>query len=409
MRFPKPNEFVRSFSAAVVVGVSCGIALFAFEGAVHRVERVVYEWLPERLEVDDITGWYSIVVLTVAGLLVGLVLRFAPGHGGHDPATEGLFGEPLPLGSVPGLVGAALITLGAGVSLGPEAPLLGSATAVLAFVAHRRGTSGEGLVMLGAAAMLGALFGAPIGAAFAFLEMMPSTGKALFDRFVPLLVAATSGALTVTLIAARPRLFAPFPPARDFMIVDVLSAAALGALGALVGLLFFPLVRTLYSAARRLPVIVRLAAGGLALGVIAAIVGDLVLFSGQQELPLLVTDAETMSNGRLALLSAGKFLSLALAVAVGFRGGRIFPAVFTGVALGVLVHALVPGIPMVLAAGSVTTGLVLAFTRLWVLTLLMVALIVGLSVTPLLGVAAVAAHVLLKDRPELRPAPAHPT
>jgi H+/Cl- antiporter ClcA len=278
----------------------------------------------------------------------------------------------------------------------------------LAWTASRRNQPAQGLTMLGVAGLLGAMFGAPVGATFAFIELMPLSGKELYDKLVPLFVAATSGALTITLVATRPQFFAPFPDPRDFIVVDIASAAGIGILGAVVGLAIGWAFRNLHAPTQRIPLVVRLPLGGLLLGIIAVIAGDLVLFSGQRELDPLIAEADFLSDGDVSLLFVGKVLSLVIAVLAGFRGGKIFPAVFIGMSLGVLIHALVPGIPLVLACGAATVGIVIALIRVWLLTLLLVAMIVGFASLPLLGVALIAAHLVVANAPEPRAVhPAH--
>lgn len=387
---------------AAVIGICAGLALLLFEGAAHRIEHVLWYSLPDALEVGHGTGWWTFVVMSLGALCVGLVLHFAPGHGGHEPATESLFGPPISLTAVAGLLIAALLTLSIGVSMGPEAPLLGVSGAVLAAIATRRNVPPQGLMTLGIAALLGAMFGAPVGAAFAFIELVPASGKLLYEKIFPLLVAASAGALTVTLIATRPRLSAPMPPLRDFLVVDIASAFVIGAIAAAVGVAFGYLLRVVYPVVSKVPVIARLTLSGAALAAIVVIAGDIVMFSGQREMADLVMGADDMSTGRIVVITVGKFLSLLIAVAVGFRGGRIFPAVFIGMALGVLVHALIPGIPLTLAAGAAMVGILIAFVRAWFLTLLMVALIVGAQVLPLLGVALLGAYLVVAKAPELR-------
>lgn len=394
------RDDIAQIALAAVVGVLAALALVVFEGIVHRVEHLLWEWLPERLDVGDVTGWWALVVLTLAGLVVGVVVHLAPGHGGHDPAASGLLDEPMPLHALPGLLAAAVIALAAGVSLGPEAPLLGTSSAVLAWFAVRRGLPAQGPVALGMAGLLGAMFGAPVGAAFAFAEMVPMAGRQLYDRLVPLFVASTAGAAALVLIAGRPQFAAPFPEMRHLIAGDLVSAALLGALGAGVGLAIGWLIRTLHPPLLRLPTVARITLGGAALGALAMAIGERVLFSGQREIGPLVADAAELGGGELALITVGKLASLVIAVCVGFRGGRIFPAIFIGVSLGTLVHAVVPSVPLALAAGAATVGVIVAMIRLWLLTVLMVAMIVGLQLLPVLGVALVVAHLMVRDRPE---------
>jgi H+/Cl- antiporter ClcA len=387
---------------AAIVGLLSGLALLLFEGAAHRIEHLLWHRLPDALEIGHGAGWWTVLVMAVGGLAVGIVLHVAPGHGGHDPATEALFGAPISIVAVPGLLIAALITLSIGVSMGPEAPLLGASGAALAAVAMRRNVPAQGLISLGVAGMLGAMFGAPIGAAFAFMELVPATGRGLYAKLFPLLVAASAGALTVTLIATRPRLFVALPPARDFLVIDIASALVIGAVAAALGVCFGYALRAIHPLTHRVPVIARLAVAGAALAGIAVVAGDVVLFSGQREMSDFLMEYPDFSNGRVLLITIAKLMSLVLAVAVGFRGGRIFPAVFVGLALGALIHGLIPGIPLTLAVGAAMVGILIAFVRAWFLSILMVTLIVGADVLPLLGVALLGAYLIVANAPELR-------
>jgi H+/Cl- antiporter ClcA len=392
------TERVRQFVTALIIGVLGGLFLIGFEGLVHELEHLWWHALPDLFSVDHASATWLFVVLGLGGLVVGALVRYFPGGAGHDPATEGLFGEPLAITGVIGLIVAALLSLSIGASLGPEAPLLGATSAILAWVAHRRGLPQEGLVTLGVAGLLGAMFGAPVGAAFAFIELVPLTGKALYERMVPLFIASSAGALTITSLVARPRFLAPFPAARDFMPIDIATAGAIGVVGATAGLLVGIALRTLHPVATKIPVVLRMTLGGVALATGAMIAGDIVLFSGQREIETLVGDFGSYSGSELTLIALAKLLSLIIAVVVGFRGGRIFPAVFVGVAIGAIVHFFIPDIPFALAAGAATVGIVLALIRVWFLTLMLVAMIVGVEWLPVLGVALIAAHLVVHDR-----------
>jgi H+/Cl- antiporter ClcA len=392
------NERIRQYTIAAAIGVLGGLFLIGFEWLVHRLEHVWWHTLPEAFAVESSSTVWMLAVLGVGGAAVGVIVRFFPGGAGHDPATEGLFGEPMAITAVLGLIVAALISLSIGASLGPEAPLLGATTAILAWVARRRGLPHEGLVSLGVAGLLGAMFGAPVGAAFAFIELVPLAGKALYERLVPLFIASSSGALAITALVGRPRFLAPFPAARDFMVIDIMTAAVIGVIGAAAGLVVGVGLRALHPLATNVPVVARLTVGGLVLAGAASIAGDVILFSGQREIEVLVGDFSSFSGSDLLWIAVLKLLSLTVAVIVGFRGGRIFPAVFVGIAIGAVVHYFVPDIPFALAAGAATVGIVLALIRVWFLTLMLVAMIVGLEWLPVLGVALIAAHLVVQDR-----------
>ncbi|MGJ3560504.1 chloride channel protein [Streptomyces sp. INA 01156] len=84
-------------------------------------------------------------------------------------------------------------------------------------------------------------------------------------------------------------------------------------------------------------------AGGVVLGALAALGGHLTLFKGLDEITVLAADPGGWSAGQFATMTVVKLAALLVAASCGFRGGRIFPAVFVGTALGLCAHALVPG------------------------------------------------------------------
>ncbi|MCP5716540.1 chloride channel protein, partial [Klebsiella pneumoniae] len=73
------------------------------------------------------------------------------------------------------------------------------------------------------------------------------------------------------------------------------------------------------------------------LGVLGAIGGTVTLFKGLDEMQQLAF-SQVFSVSDYLLFALVKLAALVIAAACGFRGGRIFPAVFVGVALGLMLH-----------------------------------------------------------------------
>ena len=102
--------------------------------AVHELEHVVWETLPEDLGFHDLPAWWPILTLGLAGVLVA-ARRDVPAGPWRSRARGGPGCRGVtPPSVVPGAVLAAAVSLVLGAVVGPEAPLiaLGSGLALLA-------------------------------------------------------------------------------------------------------------------------------------------------------------------------------------------------------------------------------------------------------------------------------------
>ncbi|MFI9193845.1 ion channel protein [Streptomyces californicus] len=392
---------------ALVVGVVCALILLGVSLLAERLQDVLWETLPDALGVGRYSSLWMVAMLTATGLAVGLALRAVPGRGGPDPATTGLVDAPMRPGVVPGLLLVTVLALAGGVSLGPENPIT-AANVALAFWLGRRfapGAPGELWVALAAAGTIGALFGTPIAAALILSETLasqPGPG-AFWDRLFAPLAAGAAGALTMSLIA-EPSFDLSLPAYSGPHWGDLLAALLIASAGTLLGLLAvyaFPVAHRVFAALRH-PVLA-LTAGGLVLGLLGALGGHLTLFKGLDEVKVLAGDPDGWSAAEFAGMAVVKAAALTVAATCGFRGGRIFPAVFAGVALGFCAHALVDAVPPSLAVSCAVLGILLAVTRQgWVSLFTAAVLVSDASVLPLLCAATLPAWLLVTGRPQMQ-------
>ncbi|MFD7865679.1 ion channel protein [Streptomyces sp. NPDC059783] len=389
---------------ALAVGVASALILLGVSLLAEAFQDVLWETLPDALSIGGYSSLWMIVMLTAIGLVTGLVVRAVPGRAGPDPATMGLVDPPLPPLVVPGLLVVTVLALAGGVSLGPENPIT-AANIALAFWAGRRlvpDAPAELWLGLAAAGTIGALFGTPVAAALILSETLASTpgAGALWDRLFGPLAAGAAGSLTMTL-AAHPSFDLSLPDYPGPHWGDLLSAVVITSAGALLGLAavyVFPLVHRGFRALRH-PV-VAMTAGGLFLGLLGALGGHLTLFKGLDEVKTLAADPDGWSAGEFAGMAVVKTAALVIAATCGFRGGRIFPAVFSGVALGLCAHALVDAVPVSLAVTCGVLGILLAITRQGWLSLFTAAVLASdMDLIPLLCVATLPGWLLVTGRP----------
>lgn len=390
MRNDEVVAYLRTLVLAALLGFPVAFAAVLFQTAIHDLTHVVWDVIPDELGWSQPAWWYVILVPGIAGVLVALAVRL-PGHGGHSP-LEGLGAEPIAPIALTSILTAALATLSLGLVLGPEAPLiaLGLGLGALAVrIIRLDGTGAQLLVFAGAFAAIAALFGGPLVAAFLLFEVTAASGKIpahqIGRALLPGFVAAGTGALVYTGVAGWQGLhqtslaLPPLPAYDSVRISDLLWCLLLATVIAAIVVAIRHLAHGIAAQSALSPVAL-LVVAGLAVGALAVVFRgvadrpvDLVLFSGQTELPAVVTEG---SAGVLALLVVAKGLAYALSLGAGFRGGPVFPAIAIGVAAAMAAAEIFPSLhttPAVatgIAAGT-TAVLRVPFTAVLLATLLM--------------------------------------
>lgn len=366
------------------------------------LQSILWSDLPAHVGIAADSPLWIIAILTLTGIAVGLVVRFSPGHGGPDPATESLIGAPIATNALPGLLAALILGLAGGVSLGPEHPIMVVNIALAVALGSRLFPRVSSLdwTILAASGTIGALFGTPVAAALIFSQTLNNSSDVpLWDRLFAPLLAAAAGALT-TGIFFHPNFTLPIPHYPHLRIVDIISGAIVTLIAIAVGMVAVWCLPRLHALIHRLknPVLM-LGIGGFLLGILGVIGGHITLFKGLDEMQQLAS-SQTLGAGDFLLIAVVKLAALVLASACGFRGGRIFPAVFVGVSLGLMLHAHVEAVPAAITISCAILGLVLVVTRDGWLSLFMASVVVpDTTLLPLLCIVMLPAWLLLAGKP----------
>lgn len=400
------RRLLRTVIPAIAVGIGASLLFLIIEEISEQIEHFLWHYLPGRLGFDGADKWWIVALLTATGLAVGLVVAFVPGHAGPDPATEGLIGPPMPIAMVPSVLLAAILALAGGVSLGPENPIT-AANIALACAVGVRVAGRETMPLwlaLAAAGTIGALFGTPVAAALILSELaMGPASLPLWDRLFAPLIAAGAGALT-TQALAQPSFAIDIPPYTTFHLIDIVSACGMALAGGLVGLAVVYPFKAVHALFRKLrnPILM-LTVVGLLLGVLGAIGGLITLFKGLSQMKELVSTVSEYSTAGLVLIVVVKAAALLIAAAGEFRGGRIFPAVFIGVAVGLLGNRVFDGIPVALAIGAALLGVIVAITHQGWLSLFLAATVtMDVRLFPILCIAILPVWLLMINKPEMQ-------
>lgn len=427
----RSKRFIVLLVLVAVVGVVVSLAAWCFLEGTYQVEQELYTHLPHALGYQHgPPKWWPLPVLAVGGLFVAFAIMLLPGNGGHIPAEGLAVGGSAGPQILPGVIIAGLATIGFGLVLGPEAPLiaLGSGLAALLILLARRDAPPQTLTLVAAAGAFSAvsfIFASPLIAAVLLIEAAAIGGPRMRIILVPGLLAAGIGTLvsigmgSFTGLSSKNYALGPVPltTAPHIHVGEFAWTIALAIAIAIIANLIRRGGLLTYHTVSRQRLVVLLPAIGLIIGGLAIafsqITGksvDQVLFSGESQLPGLVGQAGTWSLAALAWLIAFKGIAYGLSLGA-YRGGPTFPAVFLGASAGLMASHL-PGFPLQAGVAVGIGAATVAILRLPLSSVVLATLLcthAGTNVEPLIIVGVVVAYIVTLTMASLRaPAPSSP-
>lgn len=357
---------------AALVGVACGAIGALFFAALEYGQRLLLEdlggYVPLRAAGEQFAAgegaqslrlWILIGLPALGALLAGYVMRLAPeARGGGGDAIVNAFHHQAGLvrRRVVGVkMLASLLTLGTGGVGGREGPTMQIGGAIGSLVAQWLGLGVRErriLLVAGVAAGISAVFRTPLGAALLAIEVLYRDDFEA-EALVPAVLASVAAYSVVISVYGESTLFGRLPsyvftprhlPLYALLAVVVAAAAAL----------FVKALRFVQrlTAATKAPVWVRPAFGGLAVGILAAILISVVgiilerpgqglgiLGGGYGAAQMAIRGVDWLPNGwfgvgLLLLLASIKLVAASLTIGSGGSAGDFAPSLVTGALLG---------------------------------------------------------------------------
>lgn len=323
-----------------------------------RLYRIGIEFFHELLSVEathalaPILGVFAgVLVLTVAGYLVGLMSERFVGHERHHGVAgiieaTALAGGRLPYKKLPFKALASALSLGAGASSGPEDPSvqIGSNTASwIGRMLNLREESLRMLVAAGAAAGVAAAFKAPIAGVFFALEVILNNS---FNASSLSAVVMSAVIASASMQALDPGYeMGPF----NYQLGGVLELWLFIPLGIMIALISVAYVRGVYWQAElwkkyiTWPRPVKTALAGAFVGLIGIPLPQ-VLGIGRESMNAVLEGVAGYGFWLLLILCGMKIVANIISLSGGFIGGVFAPSLFAGTMLGAAYGQLVDSI-----------------------------------------------------------------
>jgi CIC family chloride channel protein len=352
-QFSQWSRHFRWMWLSILVGVVAGFGAILFDESLKLTFHYLitfhtgYAEPPRGADAAATFGFASpyslllIVIPTLGGLISGLlVFLIAPEAEGHgtDAMIDafhyhgGLIRKRVPFVKIL----ASAITIGSGGSAGKEGPIaqIGAGFgSILASTLKLRPRERRILVLAGAAAGIGAIFHAPLGAALFAPEVLYRTEEFEYEAILPCVVSSIVAYSIFSQVYGRHALF--FPGPADFALpAELLPFALFGAVCAVTGYLYIKLFygsRDYFFHPLRIPRIFKPAVGGLLLGCIIYLFPQ-VMDGGYGWIQAAMEGK--MLWYTMIILALLKILATSCTISSGGSGGVFGPSVFIGAMLG---------------------------------------------------------------------------
>jgi chloride channel protein, CIC family len=409
LEIPRPlRAFVRARESSLLflgaaVGALAGIVVAVMSFAVNALHTLFFGLEPgQRLSAQTALDFATaLTVPALGGLIFGLALivvsRWRPAREIDPIEANALHGGRMPfIGSVN--VGLQTVwSSGVGASVGLEAGYTQLASGIASWLGrafHLRRRDLRTLVGCGSAGAIAGAFGAPIAGAFYGFELIIGSYSAA--SLAPVGLAALVGYLVANLFEPSAlgigTLYVSRVTGQDLAIASVVGLA--GAAAGIVIMRGVALGETVLNRLR-LPSFLRLALGGLIVGVLGWI-SPQVLSSGHGAIQVTALMERPLRDITLVFLL--KALASIVSLGVGFRGGLFFSSLLLGAVGGRVFAGVWPGLALdqqiysIIGMGALSVSVIggpltMTFIALettgdfWLTTAVLIAVIISAQVT----------------------------
>ena len=354
--------------------------------------------------------FWPLVLLSVAGVFIGLAIKFFGQHGGLGVAQRQYAQTGrLNYRNLPSILLQGFIALWSGAAVGPEGPLVFLTGSVGSFVSEKLKLQKDDvqvLVYSGIAGGFGGFFGSPVIGAVGAFEYMYIKELDFNRHLIPGLIAAAVGYGVYFAILHTSYLgIYSFPNFASLRLVDLVWALLVGVIAGVIGIVFkviFGIINKAFERLNKRPV-GRAIIGGVIIGLIGSFL-PLTLYSGQDQLLQIIHNPAAFGIGILLLMMLVKILLTSTSFASGFEGGPVFPLLFIGGTLGLALTEILTFVPQGVGVLAGMAGVACAAFPLPLTISLLLGLMGGQTdLLPVIAIGAVTGFIVSKALTPLLP------
>lgn len=383
---------------SICIGAITGLIVWSFLKIMNISIEFIWETLPNIIQ----TPFYTIIVCTLGGLLIGLWKRK---HGDYPEELEEVIKKVKTDGrysynNVGAISVSAILPLIFGGSIGPEAGLTGVVAGLCTWIGDKFKflfKEMRELTQMGISATLGTIFNSPM---FGFVEPIessqeqtniPKTSKMI------LYFLTIFGAFAVFILLNN--IFNSKMGMVSFETLQIgvkewIWIIPLSLIGMMAGYFycFSHKMITKISTPFKNHMIIKCLLAGFLLGIVGTTL-PYTMFSGEHQIEEIMINWQELGIGILIVTAIMKLIITNICVNMGFKGGHFFPCIFSGICIGYAFSILL-GINPVFCVVIITTSLISYILNKPFATVLLLMIIFPVSAIPIMLLAAVIGSAL---------------
>ncbi|RAP52448.1 MAG: hypothetical protein BZ138_03115 [Methanosphaera sp. rholeuAM270] len=386
----KNNVLLVSYT--IIIGVVAGLIIWSFISLMNLGIHFFWEYIPGLIDFE----FYPIAVCLTGGLLIGLWKeRFGDApeelsevmqkvRKNHRYSYSNIFTS----------IVSAILPLVIGASVGPEAGLTGIIAGLCTWASDKLklfNSELEELTSIGITATLGTIFASPL---FGFVEpleneeesRLPKTSRNIL-YFVAILSSFGIFIFLNHVTRNHTGLHHIGPASLDNLNYIYITLFVI--IGVLLSYFYFVSRKAVKAVFGKLNdgYMIKGLVGGLLLGLIGTCL-PLTMFSGEEQIYLLLDNGAGMGIAILILTSVIKIALTNICIETGLKGGHFFPMIFSGTSMGYAIGILL-NVDPVLSMAMVTTSFMANILKKPIAVVLLLMIIFPANLIPLMLVAAV--------------------
>jgi H+/Cl- antiporter ClcA len=401
-------NYLQTLLCATAIGIVGGLFAVAYYFILENLLHFVWHTVRDFFE-PNFTPWfpasnYVWIVTTIGGFCVGLCLYWLGLPGEMAAVIDKIHDAGhLDPRQTPSMILTSLISITAGGSAGPEAPLVQINGSLGSWLGQRLNVSSTTIRVLtfcGMSAALGAFFGAPIGGALFALEIPHRRSIEYYEAIIP---AVLSSLMSFAVFRFGTGLsvggiyhFEHFGTLPELTWVNLVQGVELGAIGAIAAIVFviiFKTIKFLIQGIEHQPILLAVL-GGLSIGLIALVFPQTLFFGEQEIQPYIIEGGSALGVTTLLAIAVAKMFAISFTLHGGFRGGFIFPLFFVGSTIGLAVSLALPDFHPTIAVLCLMAAVNVGITKTPISTTVILGVLSDTAIIPIIAVASLTSFFL---------------